>query len=262
MISDIDSICRLFLDELDFVEKNSYFSHQNTNSPDDCGFLVEHAIRKFFQEIVGDRFKVTHGYILSPNSKKLSGQVDIMITDTLVPNRFKQFDYLDGLEIVPAESVVAIFEVKRTLRSSALREATMKLKALFHEIPLCKDSSERYLSGGMQLQGNGVIKIDGGKTTNCLIGIISLLKQDSLEYNMLPWFIDIVCSFQGLFYGPKDKNGSYCVYPIRSQNEQVPFEEMNDENNRIIILKHLITYIIKHLTLVSGRTYDPNKYFF
>jgi len=82
----INSIYKLFLDELQFFEKNSYFASQSLRNQNECGELVELAIRKFFREIIGERFKVTHGYICSSQNSKLSPQIDIIITDKLVPH--------------------------------------------------------------------------------------------------------------------------------------------------------------------------------
>lgn len=114
-VAVIDQIYKLFLDELQFFENNSYFAHQEMKNIDDCGELVELAIRKLLSEIIGERFKITHGYIYSPIHKKLSRQTDIIITDKLVTHSLKKFEYLDNLEIVPIEAVVGIFEIKRTL---------------------------------------------------------------------------------------------------------------------------------------------------
>ena len=101
--SIIDSVYKLFLDELKFIEEASGFAKQSMKNPDDCGGLVELAIRKFLREVVGERFQITHGYIYSSKNKKLSPQIDIIITDKLVSHSLKRFDYLDNLEIVPVE---------------------------------------------------------------------------------------------------------------------------------------------------------------
>lgn len=115
---------------------------------DECGELIELAIRKFLREIVGERFKITHGYIYSSQNKKLSSQVDIIITDKLVAHSLKRFEHLDNLEVVPSEAVVAIFEVKRTLRASSLKSSGEHLEKIFMEVPLSKKRTERYLTGG------------------------------------------------------------------------------------------------------------------
>ncbi len=80
----LDDCYRLFLNELDFIENSSYFASQSLENQDDCGGLVEIAIRKFLREVIGERFKITHGYIYSSLNKKVSPQIDIIITDKLV----------------------------------------------------------------------------------------------------------------------------------------------------------------------------------
>lgn len=260
----IDSLYKLFLDELKFFEETSYFASQSMKNQDDCGELVELAIRKFLREVIGERFKVTHGYIYSSANKRLSHQIDIIITDTFVPHTLKRFEYLDNLEIVPVEAVVAIFELKRTLRPSSLQAAGEHLQKVFDEVPLRKDLQDNYLPGGIKLQcGNG-INITGGKTSNPLMGVISLLHEGSPNCSKLPWLVDTTYSFQGFLRAPKEKNtDSLRVYPSRLPSDQIDYKAFQEENEsgRIKLLKGFISYLIQHLNDVTGRSFDMNAYF-
>ena len=139
------------------------------------------AIRKFLREVIGERFKITHGYIYSPQHKKLSPQIDIIITDKLVPHVLKRFDHLDNLEIVPVEAVVAIFEVKRTLRATSLKSAGEHLEKIFMDVPLSKERTERYLPGGIKIQSGNGVSINGGLSSNPLIGVIGLVVTHKCE---------------------------------------------------------------------------------
>jgi len=176
------------------------------NNPDECGELVELAIRKFLKEIIGERFKITHGYIYSAKKGGLSPQIDIIITDKLVPHTLKRFEHLDNLEVVPAEAVVAVFEVKRTLDSSALKRAGEHLTNIFDYAEISKQNSKRYLLGGKELNSGPGINIDGGLLSNPLIGILGLSHKGKFENftSDIPWMIDTVFSFDGRFLAPQD----------------------------------------------------------
>jgi len=259
----IDSIYKLFLDELKFFEKTSYFASQSMKNQDECGELVELAIRKFLREVIGERFKITHGYIYSSLNKQLSHQIDIIITDTFVTHTLKRLEYLDNLEIVPAEAVVAIFELKRTLRSSSLKAAGEHLLKVFDEVPLQKDRPDKYLPGGINLQGNNGINIIGGKTSNPLLGIISLLSENSPDCSKLPWLVDTTFSFQGFLRVPKEENSdSLRIYSSRSSSDKINYKILQEESDsgRIKLLKTFIAYLIQHLNDVTGRSFDVNAY--
>jgi hypothetical protein len=260
----IDSLYKLFLGELKFFEEKSYFASQSMKNQDDCGELVELAIRKFLREIIGERFKITHGYIYSSANKQLSPQIDIIITDTFVPHNLKRFDYLDNLEIVPVEAVVAIFELKRTLRPSSLKAAGVHLQKIFDEVPLQKDRSDNYLPGGIKFQGGNGVNITGGKNSNPLLGIIGLLHENSPNCSELPWFIDTTFSFQGFLRAPKDKDSeSLRVYSSRSSSDQINYKifQEDNESGRIKLLKGFISYLLRYLDEVTGRSFDMNAYF-
>jgi hypothetical protein len=260
----IDSLYKLFLDELKFFEEKSYFASQSMKNQDDCGELVELAIRKFLREIIGERFKITHGYIYSSANKRLSPQIDIIITDTFVPHTLKRLDYLDNLEIVPVEAVVAIFELKRTLRPSSLKAAGVHLQKIFDEVPLRKDLPDNYLPGGIKLQGGNGVTITGGKTSNPLLGIIGLLHENSPDCSELPWLIDTTFSFQGFLRAPKEKGSeSLRVYSCRSSGDEIDYRVFQEESEsgQIKLLKGFISYLLRYLDEVTGRSFDMNAYF-
>lgn len=260
----IDSLYQLFLDELKFLEEQSYFASQSMKNQADCGELVELAIRKFLREIIGERFKITHGYIYSSANKRLSPQVDIIITDTFVTHALKRLDYLDNLEIVPVEAVVAIFELKRTLQTSSLKAAGAHLQKIFNEVPLQKDLPDKYLPGGIKFQSGNNLSISGGKTSNPLLGIISLLHENSPDYSKLPWLIDTVFSFQGFLRAPKDEGSkSLRVYSCRSSGDEIEYSLFKEksQSGRIKLLKGFISYLLRYLDEVTGRPFDVNAYF-
>lgn len=257
----MEDIYKLFLNELDFYEQNSLFTHKKAHSISDTGDLTEMAIRKFLREVISERFKVTHGYIYSTSKKKLSPQIDIIITDTLVPHSLKKFEYLDNMEIVPVEAVVGIFEVKRKLTKVEFQNAIKHLTKIFDFVPLKKDLNTKYLPGGMIL-GHG---INGGQFSNPFIGIVSLLNASpkSLDKIDIPWFIDMVYSCGGYLKAPKDNN-SLKVYSYKTTQDKHTYYIYDPERTkltRVKILQGFIAYLLRYLSEVSGRTFDMNDYF-
>ncbi len=231
---------------------------------DECGELVELAIRKFLREVIGERFKITHGYIYSSKYKKLSPQIDIIITDKLVPHSLKRFEHLDNLELIPVEAVVAIFEVKRTLYKSSYKSAGEHLEKIFNDVPLSKERQQRYLPGGVELKSKGPITIEGGKYSNPMIGIIGLLHEESIDWSNLPWFVDIIFSFQGFLRATKNtENDSLQIFAKRTPDDKIDYREIVDvcDEGRVKLLKGFSAYLLQYLNEVSGRTFDMNDYF-
>lgn len=259
------NIYKLFLDELKFYKKNSKFVHSKSKNIYGSGALVEMAIRKFLKEVLCQRFNVTHGYIYSAIKQRLSRQIDIIITDTLVPHSFKRFDYLAGMEIVPAEAVVGIFEVKRTLNKESHEAAIKHLTEIFEFVPLRKDLPNRYLPGGIEIVG----QVDGGKYSNPLIGIIGLLADDLEKANDqdAKRFIDLCYCFDGYFKAYVDpvKLNMYKVYPYIAPTEQLRYAfndlRKNKQTSKEELLQNFVGYLLAYLNAVSGRPFNMNDYF-
>lgn len=264
----LDNLYKLFLDELAFFNNSSEVAHKELKSVKDCGGLAETAIRKLLQEVLGNRFKVTHGYVFSSAHQKLSPQVDIIIVDTLVPHTLKRFEYSNGLEIVPVESIVAIFEVKRTLSKDKIIEAADHLKKTIEFIPIIKDSPIRYLPGGIQL----IKPIEGGLFSNPMIGILGLNHNESISdcKNLSEYmFLDIVYSFDGYLIGTQnpEKTNSFKALSRRNENDVVKYNALNFCNkkpqqlSKEEVLKMAIGFLICYLTDTSGRMLKMDDYF-
>lgn len=259
----MDQLYELFLNELKFFKEHSNFTSHEIDSISATGDLVEVAIRKFLREIIGERFKVTHGYIYSSKFKEYSPQIDIIITDKLVPHSFKKFEYLDGMEVVPAEAVVGIFEVKRTLTTESYKKAIEHLIKIVDKVPLQKNHKGKYLPGGLKIESG----IEGGKFSNPIIGIISLLSKapkSNLDKVNIPWFIDIVFSCDGYLKAPKNEaNDSFRVFSYKTQQDSHKYQILDCERSKASetrILQAFVIYLIEYLNEVSGRTLNMNDY--
>lgn len=261
----IENIYKLFLDELEFLKKHSEFTYSKAKSISGTGNLTEFAIRKFLREIIGSRFRITHGYIYSAANQKLSRQIDIIITDTLVPHSLKKFEYLDGMEIVPKEAVVGIFEIKRKLNQRTLKEAIEHLDNIIKIVPIAKDTTNRYLPGGIQI----LPPFNGGKFANPIIGIISLesISGEKLEKKEIPNFIDTIFSFNGYFRTISDSPDATNIKVVTSRNaaNQYKWSVFDIKRSRWKqekILLAFIAYLTRYLNDISGYSFDVNEYFF
>lgn len=262
----IDELYTLFLNELDLFKQYSEATKKVNHSIRDGGELTEVALRRFLREVVGERFHITHGYIYSSLHKGVSPQIDIIITDKLVPHSLKKFEHLDGMEVVPVEAVAGIFEVKRTLTKKYFTEAINHLQAIVDYVPLRKDLDSRYLPGGIGIKSKD--NRAGGNFSNPIIGIISLLNIDPKKVDKIdiPWFMDIVFSCQGYLKAPVSNNNKYKlhVYSYKKQTDShsyVIYDPKRTGHSREKILQMFVSYLLRYLSEVSGRTFEMNDYF-
>lgn len=107
------------------IIRESQFYHQNEKNIGGCGSSIENFAQDFLKTILPSRFCVKSGYIVAPNSATpfMSPHMDIVITDSLVPDSLLPFSASPGLGLIPYESVVGIIEVKRTLTTNILKSA-------------------------------------------------------------------------------------------------------------------------------------------
>jgi len=86
------------------------------------------------------------------------------------------------MEIVPVESVVAIFEIKRTLNKKSLLGNNKEIGAIQHinnivsKVKISKYNREQYLPGGIKLNS-----LKGGYMSNPLLGILGIEHPKSLR---------------------------------------------------------------------------------
>lgn len=101
-------------------------------------------------------------------------------------------------------------------------------------VPVSKDRPERYLpGGGMELKFESTITIKGGKFSNPMIGIIGLLHEGSNDCSKLPWFVDMVFSFQGFLRAPKNSESeSLWVSSYRTLHDQINHKEFLDTSDQ------------------------------
>ena len=89
-ISSFKDIFNLNLKYIEYIIEKSQLSHQYLKNYSLSGSECEMEIRSILSNIIPSRFHVTHGYIISADSRKtepeISPQIDVIIVDTLVPH--------------------------------------------------------------------------------------------------------------------------------------------------------------------------------
>jgi hypothetical protein len=99
---------------------------QLLSHPGELGTDREEVIRAFLRSYLPKRFEVSTGFVFDSNGG-LSGQMDIIIADTLVCPRFET---AGGKRIYPCECVVAVGQVRSSLTTKAkLQEALGNLRS-------------------------------------------------------------------------------------------------------------------------------------
>ena len=83
------------------------------------GTLTEEAIRDFLKKYLPKSVSVEQGFVMSTDGQ-ISKQCDILIYDSI---RYAPFYRLNDIVIVPADSVLAVIEVKTTLTKQILHGA-------------------------------------------------------------------------------------------------------------------------------------------
>lgn len=254
----IENIYKLFCDEIDYFFNTSGFLHKDAKDIKDCGGAVEFAIRKFVQEVLGDRFKVCHGYIMG-SSNNISPQVDLIIVDTLVPHRIKKFEYLADLQIVPVESVVGVFEIKRTLNEDSLKAANAHLLKIKESVNLPKGEQAQYLMG-RKIEGN----MKTGVYANPILGIIGGahdFNQQLPEDEKTEWFVDVIFSVKGFLRAPTENDNDFALFENRCGPCKYKTITLGSGVTRGQILLLFVGFVQEYLNRTSGRVLNVNAYF-
>ena len=263
-------IFSIHLKYLEYILSKSLLAHQYVSNINLSGSTVEQEVRTIFKNMLPSRFRVTHGYICHAIDREtaptISPQIDLIIVDNFVQNSIFNMDEKGGVEIVPEESVVGIFEIKRTLNKETLKKSTDHLKSIIEVSNIKKDRQEEYIVGGMPI-GSG---LNGGLTANPIIGIICLdhetrdftdAKFDSLKgYE----FIDIIFSTNGMLIGTKDQIPQLKIFNVRKKEDLINYAIMRakSEHEKLTILSNGFGFISAYLSKTSGRQLSIDNYFF
>ena len=264
---------------LDYLLDKSYLSHQYFRNIELSGHQIESEFRKILSNLLPLRYKVTYGYIASAASKEtepvISDQIDIIIVDTLVPHSIYIVED-KGMEVVPLECVLAIFELKRTITPDTLNESLDHLFCIQSDLKINKRDAKTYFPAGVQ--GLGVMY------ANPLIGILSLdhekyaTKEDYInkygkviderDKNKNMPDLDIWASLSsGLIMATckLDDPKMLWAYTLRESDKRCPYLlKLRLDNNlsQAYFLSIFLGFVLFYLSNTTGKVAKLENYFF
>ncbi len=275
-------IFNLNLKYIKYLLAKTSLTHDYMRNISVTGSEIEQEVRQMLRNILPQRFHVTHGYIISAVSQQaeplISPQVDVIIVDTLVPHSLFIIDQYSGMEAVPLESVVGIFEVKRKLNKSSLLGTPKKVGALRHlrniyeAVGMRKDDSRTYLPGGVEILSYGAYP--GGYLSNPIIGVIGVDHAEHLPDKLEEWkresladlgLIDLLFSIKGYLlctgsHEVTDKDNR-SIASIHTQQAPGPWQQLYQPDNDNRSGSRIYTYRKKMEEPPSFMTYThpPRK---
>lgn len=255
---------------IEYLLERTHLYHHTLKNIKETGDDVEIEIRNFIKYFLPSRFRVTHGYIVSIKDQKsepvISPQADLIIVDELVTNRIFSIGKSEGIDLVPVEAVVGVFEIKRTLNKESLSSAIDHLSEIKTTVGIEKGSSDYYLPGGDLAKG-----FTTGYQSNPFLGIISLTSEfkDAKEEfvtkfsgQLLKTEIDAVISLDGFLGCMIDKDGGIMVENVRKKDKEYWFGFLTkDKFSQLGIISRSIGVILGYLSFTTGRRISFQNYF-
>lgn len=201
--SKIDTQNNLYIKYIIEKSRNLWDLHISESGEEVMNFVSD-----FLLALIPERFSIaTNSYIISSSENIEEGfitspQVDLIIYDNLVGGLNLFYDPSGKIKLIPKESVLGIFEIKRTLTSTILNTAVKQLDNIISSVQINKCNSNNYFLGGMEL-GDGVRSTNNQYRSNPFIGIIGLKSDNWMENKLLEsyfstdGFLDSVLCFDG-----------------------------------------------------------------
>jgi len=264
----------------ELLKQKSIVTHQYAHNIYESGSVIESDLRMHFNEILPSRFKATHGYIVSSDSiieePKISPQIDLIIVDTFVPHTLYKFGTSDSMEIIIKQSVVGVFEIKRSINKKSLlgtnrsKGAIQHLNDIIQSVGLDKTNSDRFLPGGLKCGRN----MAGGLSPNPMFGIIGLdttkgMSDITSQYSLKTYVresihkphIDIVTCLGDFTYVPQIGNQAHIINQLPQDFGYIMFKKSN-KNSKEYLMSTALGYILYYLNYSCGTIADVNNYYF
>ncbi len=257
---------------IEYLLERTHIYHKSLKNIKETGDDVETEIRNFITYFIPNRFRVTHGYIayIKDNNSEpiISPQIDLIIVDELVPNKIFSLGKSDGIDIVPVESVVGIFEIKRTLNDNSLTKSITHLSEIKKSVEIVKDNPVYYLPGGDSTED-----LKTGFHSNPFIGIISLANEFSnpkaefvnkFSGELIKNEIDAVIALDGFLGCLIDgTNGNILLETVRRKDKDYWYGFLsNDKFGQVSLISRSIGMIITYLSYTTGKRMKFENYFF
>lgn len=199
--SQIDSQNQLYIQYIIEKSRNLWNLHISESGEEVMSFVSD-----FLSTITPERFGIAiNSYIINSHENGFitSPQVDLIIYDKFVGGLNLFYDPTGKIKLIPKESVLGIFEIKRTLTKSTFETAVTQLKAIISTVEIDKSNPDTYLLGGIKL-GDNLKSSNKQYRVNPFVGIIGLKSGNWKKSNKLleesfsvTGFLDLVMCFDG-----------------------------------------------------------------
>ncbi len=265
------------------------------NSGNDSGAEAEIIIRDLLSRYLPGRFRVVTGYIVDREvceTNKNIPQVDVIVVDKTYPPLAR---FGSGVEIVCAESVCAVFEIKRSFKNGRsydpVSEGIEQIANIVKSTGLTKNDNTCTMTDGIGL-GNS---LSSPCRSNPLVGVIAhrfasdielideeitesdsdaccrleaKVKEKIAEYSAP---LDIIWSLDGFLMTTRtqveneseDEKSEITTHRVRP--EHVSYGHKNHSHYPESALAHFIGFVLSYLTFTTGKPLKPevvNDYFF
>lgn len=231
------------------------------------GYIVENYIKEFLKKHVPNGYRICSGYIATTDTMNSSDnllQHDIIIADNRIPSIY--VFGIGDIEVVPAEAVCGIFEIKRTLNNTSAKVALDHLASTRAILDVYKEG----LKSKTQAMNNAIGTSVNVASTAPIYGIIALdAAPDALTMQPLAEavvnFIDIVWAISQpllLHFSIRDSGGS-TLFPLYASRNQEPYtntcrEWWFQEKQKAIIYASALSYLRVWINNTAGRILDSN----
>lgn len=265
-------VYEVHLKYIEYLLSRTQLYHTSFKNISESGNDVEIEIRNFLKHFLPGRFRITHGYIVDVKDQNsepvISPQIDLIIVDELVQNRIFSLGKSDGIDIVPVEAVVGIFEIKRTLNETSLRQALDHIELIKQSVNIVKSNKGYYFPGGDLADG-----FRTGYHSNPFLGVISLTSEfkksptafvDEFAADLVSNEIDMLMSLDG-FLGclVEKETGNIMMQTFRSNSYDYHFGALTKlQFNQISLISRSIGVLLAYLSYTVGRRIKFENYFF
>ncbi len=226
------------------------------------GDEVEDLIREKISLFLPEKYLVKQGHIVNSEGK-VSNQLDIIIFDRLSTPKF--FESKDNTVFYPIESVLAIGEIKKTLRSKDLLEFGKKIKYLKEDMnrELIPNSIYGNNFSKNSLMSDLINMRSDRKYKNPLFSFIFAIdaeKIENLEMNIDNKYMpnDIYILNKGIMLFGKMENEKF-IPQIEDENNKVE-ELIHIEKQGVICLATMFNQLIEHLNKCYIEPFSVSKY--
>lgn len=262
MIKDLKfkEIIETIIDEINDAKKKSKKIY-NAGNIKSSGDEVEDLIREKISLFLPERYMVKQGHLVNSQGK-VSNQLDIIIFDRFSTPKF--FESKNKTVFYPIESVLAIGEIKKTLRNNDIIEFSKKIKFIKEDMEreLVENTTYDGITGKTLLSDVVNMETDR-KFKNPLFSFIFAIDVDDftkIKINDSGKFLPndtYIMNYGSLIYG--DLNNKYIETYVEDENPQMN-TWLKIEKPGINCIAMMFNQIINHLNKCFVEPFSISHY--